>query len=289
MLRFVLILGLQVTSLALAIEDQNIPVEINPGFLGPNALPVPQLRETRVGSKMRASLGLESHYQRNRELVGNPRFAIFLPFSERAALRLSGEPLEYFVTSSDLQNERNALNKRGFAPGDLYFGAMFQILDRDYDPIDLSLNVTTKSTTGKGLESSRHTDAPGYIIDVTLADTDYTAGGIKYKLSSYIAFLAWQTGLGEQNDAFGNAIRIDYYLWPRAALSSELGYYIGTQFTEDRPVVIRVGYKYRFADWELVASYTRGINDAITNSLLLGFTFMKDYRQLFGALGLKAF
>jgi hypothetical protein len=262
-------------SFGASFDDQHMPQSLNPGYMGPNALPVPEMHASEVGNEVKASLMAEGHIKPQSEFSTNPRFSFFIPFSERTALIFNGEPVEYYSTTEALQKERRAKERKGFAPGDLYFGGMFQITSQSSFPIATSLNIMTKSTTGKELESARHTDAPGYIIDLA-AGRDLEWQGMRTHLSTYMAFLAWQTDIGEQNDAFGQAIHWDLFPTTHHKISTELAHYLGTQSEKDRPVVIRTGYTYVTQKWEVFTLYSHGLRDMIQHSVRVGWTYKLD-------------
>jgi hypothetical protein len=94
-----------------------------------------------------------------------------------------------------------------------------------------------KSTTGKGLDALRFTNAPGYVFDL-LAGKDLLASrSVAVRAVAKVGFLAWQVAHGRQDDAvnFGATLRAS--LASGISLAGEVRGYSGWRENDD-PVVV---------------------------------------------------
>ena len=104
-------------------------MKITPGYLGPNALSVPEVKRGFLNPKTEIELTASGHF-----LKGDPTqdisWRLYLPFAQnKIAVEFYGVIAEHFAFSEEIRNERFARieNGKGFAVGDLYFSTLIQI------------------------------------------------------------------------------------------------------------------------------------------------------------------
>ena len=93
---------------------------ISPGYLGPNALPVPEVRKGYISEKSEISFSAARHFH-----PGDPTqdvsAKLFLPFAKsKIAFEVYGVILENYSFTEEIRNERFARDEdgRGITRGD---------------------------------------------------------------------------------------------------------------------------------------------------------------------------
>jgi hypothetical protein len=213
-------------------------IKITPGYLGPNALAVPDVKRGFLNQKTEFEFTASSHF-----LKGDPTQDIscrlFVPFAQsKIAVEIYGVILEHFGFSEEIRNERFARieNGKGYAAGDLYFSTLIQLSKNRKFPNTL-LRMTGKTASGNQLEGARNTDSPGYFFDLSFSENfGQTETGI-FRPFGLAGFYSWQTNdeLNLQNDAFLYAIGADYER-QGLLLSASLSGYTGYKDERDRPM-----------------------------------------------------
>lgn len=240
-------------------------MKITPGFMGPNALPVPDVKRGLLDSITEIEVTFSNHFNADdptQDISGR----LFIPFAKnKIAVEMWGVAFEHFAFSEQIRNERIARNKdgKGNALGDFYFSTLIQITKDRRFPNTL-LRLATKTASGNQLESARYTDSPGYFFDLSFSkDIGKKAVGI-FRPFGLFGFYSWQTNdeLNLQNDAFLYALGADYEKnnW---LVSGSWSGYSGYKNRRDRPMqfnfelkknfkksALRVRYLYGLRDWE---------------------------------------
>ena len=267
-----ILLMLIVVSTFRTYAQQNIKVILSPGYMGANAFPVPRVSDARVGENKLVELSLETHWEFSHEISINPRANALIPWGSLVALKILFEPFEYYNTSNWLKDQRYASSKNGFAKGDIYFGALFNILHQPENNFYLALNFLTKTASGNKLEDARHFNSPGYIFDLTAQQELFPSFMAKITLSGYLAFLAWQSQFNQQNDAVGFAVKVQSP-FNKIKYGVEYAAYFGWQKKKDRPMVLRFeGILPQKNSFDLFVRYSYGLQDQIKHSLAFGST-----------------
>src|ERR1051325_6887565 len=177
----------------------------SPGYMGPNALPVPFIRTGRVGETFSLENTAEAYTGYGEETY-NTYHKLYMPMAaDKIAFEIDYRPLEYFKTNDSIRNERFARTKRaeGFAIGDVWLTSIVQVLKENGMVPDATIDVSLKTTAGKELKNARHTNAPGYIFNATIGKTIYKSEGILRSIKCYtmLGLYVWQTDPNEQDDA----------------------------------------------------------------------------------------
>ncbi len=240
-------------------------MKITPGYMGPNALPVPEVKKGFIPLKSEFEITASNHFH-----TGDPTQDIsarlLLPFAKsKIAFEMWGVLFEHFAFSEEIRNERIARNKdgKGQAIGDFYFSTLIQISKNRKFP-NTMLRLATKTASGNQLESARYTDSPGYFFDLSFSKDLGKKEAALFRPFGMIGFFSWQTNdeLNLQNDAFlyalGSELVKNSWLF-----SGSVSGYSGYKNRRDRPVqlnfevrkdfenkAIRVQYLYGLRDWE---------------------------------------
>ena len=103
---------------------------ISPGYLGPNALPVPELKDGLIPEKGEFEFGTVFHFKTG-DPTQNLSARMLIPFAKsKIALELYGIVVEKYQMSETVRDERFARDKdgRGVTQGDFYFSTLMQLI-----------------------------------------------------------------------------------------------------------------------------------------------------------------
>jgi hypothetical protein len=220
-----------------------------PAFMGPNALPVPEVRRGNIPGKGFAEFGLDGYLGRgDRTLNALVRFMTPL-FSSRAALSVSYIPVEYYRTDTltrDLRRSRE-YDGEGYSMGDIYVSTLIHLVRAGRFVPDILLGINLKTASGTNFHAARHTDSPGYYFDVSAGRSFIPEKWREASARLYImaGFYVYQTSLINhmQNDAFLFGAGMDLRLgsWK---LEQQIGGYNGYLDNGDSPLVYRFGIQW---------------------------------------------
>jgi hypothetical protein len=213
-------------------------IRITPGYLGPNALPVPEVKKGIIKPDSEFELSASAHF-----LKGDPTQDIsarlFVPFAKnKIAVEFYGVILEHFAFSEEIRNERFARieDGKGFAFGDLYFSTLIQ-LSKDRKFPNTLLRMATKTASGNQLEGARYTDSPGYFFDLSFSKQMGNVETGAFRPFGLFGFYTWQTNdeLNPQNDAYMYALGAEYER-NKFVASASLSGYSGYKNERDKPM-----------------------------------------------------
>lgn len=219
-------------------------IHITPGYLGPNALPVPEIKKGVVVPGNNLEFGMDMHF-RTGDPTQNISGKYYRSFADnKIAIEIYGVLLEHYAMSDTVRDERIARDKdgKGIAVGDLYFSTMLQLVKDKKFP-DMMLRMTGRTASGGHLDAARYSDAPGYFFDLSFSK-NYSCRNEQMSFRPYgtIGFYSWQTNdeLNLQNDAllYGAGAECKWAEW---TLSNTLSGYSGYKHERDRPMVYTFG------------------------------------------------
>lgn len=232
-------------------------------YFGPNALPVPKMREGLISPYYNVEVRPEIHLSKG-DNTYNLYTAIQIPFKGVASFEVFLVPLEYYSMDTITRDDRRArsYDPSGFAGGDFWFGTNFQMVkDKIYFP-DIIFSAYFKTASGTNLGNARYTDTPGYYILLNAGKSVYTSGELTLRLFGHLGTYIWQThsNVNTQDDAWTYGIGV-------SAKYNELLFrtiftgYQGYLDNGDRPSVFRFqfGTEKQGLNWQL--NYQYGIHD----------------------------
>ncbi len=215
-------------------------VTISPGYLGPNALPVPEVKKGLLDQEKAIEFGSDFHF-RSGDNTQNLYGKLYYPFADnKIAIELYGVLLERYAMSTEIRDERKARDKdgRGLAVGDLYFSTMIQLVKDKRFPNTL-FRMAGKTASGGRLDAARYADSPGYFFDVSFSksygDKDAT---LEWTPFASVGFYSWQTNddMNLQNDAlmYSAGLELHKNEWN---VSNSISGYTGYKEEKDKPMV----------------------------------------------------
>lgn len=248
-----------------------------PGRMGYNALPVLPNADPVIGplAEIEVTGALQLSGLDARDHATTPYLRLTVPFRETAALEIDATPIEFWRTSEATQQRLQARYRADDTPGDVRFGARFLLLRERRGPA-LGLRFSVKSATGRGLDSRRFTNAPGYEIDILAGKDVGGLGAARLRALARVGFLSWQYGQNTQDDALAYGAVLRTTGPEGVALELEWRGYAGWRFA-DRPSVLGLGAIVPVRGGELRAAVNAGVStDAPPLKLRLGYVFRFD-------------
>ncbi len=247
---------------------------LSPGYLGPNALPVPDMHTGVLFDKALFEAGSRYYFQAGEQTIdGNSR--LYFPFANgKAALEISHTPIEYYKTDTMLRDERRARSRHveGLATGDIGMNTYFALVNGPRFP-DVVLRIGLRAPSGTRLYDARFSDAPGYFFDISFGKTLIVSGENNERITrayGMLGFYAWQTNFdrNRQNDALliGFGLKMT---GKHSAFYAETAGYFGYMEMRDDPVVIRVGYDIKCDAGTVKIQYQKGVHDVYHHCIQL--------------------
>ncbi|MDH5608246.1 MAG: hypothetical protein OEY56_02100 [Cyclobacteriaceae bacterium] len=216
---------------------------ISTGRLGPNALPVPYVKDGRVHENIEYEFGIQGYFNPH-ETTLNMYNELYVPIGKNIAVGSYIVPLELFQTDTVLRDLRKSMDHdgRGVSGGDFYLSTYIQILDDQPRLPDVLLSINTKTASGTDLDGARFTETPGYFFDLSFSKTLHGKGKLSaWRPYGMMGFYSWQTFHRTlyQNDALTYGVG-STWLFPNFSLDVNTGGMRGYFDQGDRPIVSRL-------------------------------------------------
>lgn len=235
---------------------------LSPGYLGPNALPVPELKRGYIPESGGIKASLSRHFH-----PGDPTqdlsFHFLLPACEsKIAFEVFGVAGESYGYTEEIRNERFSRDEdgRGLVQGDFYFGSLVQLSKNRRFPNTL-LRMACKTASGHAY-AARFTDTPGYFMDVS--------SSVDFEISRFstirpymtLGFYSWQTynEATPQNDALFYGAGMEY-LYGDWRFAGDLAGYSGYLRQRDKPRVITLETRYDWRNTAACIQFLYGLRD----------------------------
>ncbi|MFU8843426.1 MAG: hypothetical protein ACNA7V_06415 [Bacteroidales bacterium] len=248
----------------------------SPGYMGPNALPVPRLADGILSARITLEPEATIHIQSG-EFVSGGGLRFFYPIAEGiAGLEFSHVMVEYYKTDTLIRDERFARSEQveGFATGDVNLATYLTLVKNRCWP-DMALRINLRTASGSKLSNARFTNSPGYFFDLSFGkNMTKKSEQPKPVIRMYgtLGFYVWQTNLenNRQNDAFltGLGTRLNFSLH---AFSAEAAGYFGYMKMRDDPVVVRFIYELTGKNNGLRFQYQKGVYSIYHHSVSLSW------------------
>lgn len=253
---------------------------VSAAYFGPNALPVPDLRDGRVEQDYRFVVRPEAHISKGDQTY-NLYTSIVVPLAKVASFQVFLVPSEIYKLDTITRDERFArhVNAQGYCGGDFWFGTNIQVVKDKRFP-DLVFSAYFKTASGTNLSDARYTDAPAYYLLLNAGKEVKQFGESKLRLYGHFGVYIWQTwsDLNSQDDAFAYAFGAKLYN-DNYFITAELSAYHGYLNIGDRPAVLRFQYGLINKKHEWVFRYQAGIYDFKYHSFSLAYIYTFTPKQ----------
>lgn len=237
----------------------------SPAYFGPNALPVPEIKNGKVGANGEIELSGELHFNKG-DYTQNIFTRIYYPIVKNiVAIEGYVVPIEHFKMDTVTRDIRGARLRsgEGFAGGDIYFGTLIQVVKNKKIP-DIAFRMMCRTASGTNVSAARYTDAPGYFFDLSMGKDYVNQNYFFHTIRPYLmfGFYSWQTNLDDhrQNDALMYGTGVDFST-NILEFSASIGGYKGYIKNGDSPIVagLKILNKRKYFNYSVSAKY--GLND----------------------------
>jgi len=248
----------------------------SPAYLGPNALPVPEIRDALIEKSINLETRADFHFSKG-DNTQNLFLKLFYPFWDgRVAVEIFAVPIEHFKMDTITRDERAGRDPdgEGYAAGDIYIGTLIQLVREHKHWPDLLLGITLRTASGGNVGNARYTDAPGYYFDLSAGKTFQAGQNLSLRPYVMFGFYAWQTNRDDyrQNDAFLYGVGLSLFN-KHFKCNAKYGGYKGYIGNGDAPMVLRANAIYKLPKTHLKLSFQQGLQDFGYSTVSLGAVF----------------
>lgn len=256
-------------------RDQMDKLVYSPRYFGPNAFPVPEMRDGLVSQRYEVELRGEYHYysgDKTQDLVAR----VLLPFVRgRAGVEVLWCIKEKYKMTPETRDERFAIETESPIKygGDIIFSSFFQVLKNE-KWADIVISANLKTASGGRLCDARFTDAASYWFDANIGRDVWKSkdGLASVRMQLLGGFYCWMTNdnVHRQNDAiaYGAGVTGKY---GNFTLATNMAGFFGYENNGDRPVHWRNNLTYEIKKNILSFRYTHGIKDRLYDTYSLGY------------------
>ncbi|MCY1719676.1 hypothetical protein OU798_04945 [Prolixibacteraceae bacterium Z1-6] len=246
---------------------------ISPGYLGPNALPVPEVKRGFLTNKTEFEITASSHFH-----SGDPTQDIssraYVPFANgKIAVEVYGVIFEHYAYTTEIRNERFSRdeNGKGVAIGDLYFTTLIQLI-KDKNLPNTLFRFGARTASGGNYRGARYADTPGYFFDLSFSKDIGQKENLVFRPYTMLGFYSWQTNdeLNLQNDALLYGVGTDFEKNNWRFVSSWAGYY-GYKNNGDRPMQLNFELRKDYNKKAFRIQYQHGLHDWMYRTVRFSF------------------
>ena len=246
-------------------SDWSNYIQMSSKYMGPNALPVPEVYEANVLPEIEIEGGYSYYKHKNIDAPTHASFIrIYCPVAkQRVGVEVSVVPFESYKYSDNAADYLHSIATSGSGGGDIFVNTYIQILRQNMRRPDLTLRYSMRTASGGNVNDARCTDSPGYSFDLAVGKDVFAEDNQRVKFFAMLGFYCWQIedGVNRQDDAFSYGLGASYHNkdW---TIKWDLGGYTGYKNNGDSPVVMRF-----CADFPIVKKlhgkflYESGLND----------------------------
>ena len=225
-----------------SVSDWAQYITISSKYMGPFALPVPQVYPAEISSKERAQLGYVNYQCQAGDAPTNAStMALYYSFpSGRAAIRVSQVIHETYHYSDAMADYYHAINTSGSGGGDVNISTYILLIKELERRPSLTLRYALRTASGGNLNDARFVNAAAYYFDLAIGKDVFSNEKSRLRYYALSGFYVWQLMNFEnfQNDAFQYGAGM-LYQWKDYIARWDIGGYIGYRNEGDQPMVMR--------------------------------------------------
>lgn len=255
-------------------------MEYSHAYLGPNAIPLPTLQRSDMGSYFKSSSQMS--------LIEDDSFLTLhneLHWDRgHTQIHITHQSIEYYRMSEEVRDSRISRDEDG--EGVLAGDVLIDISTRLWTKQKQSLWFTFHTKTAAGpLPQARFTDAPGYAFFFSHQKSFGFWGNWEPFLTTDAGFQVYQTHWVDypQNDGFLGNIKLQLHK-DKTYLSAQLRTFTGYFLDGDWPRLLELQWSQTFTFGRTRigrahVSWTRGLNDYPFSFLTVGMTYWLDVHK----------
>lgn len=247
----------------------------SPRYFGPNAFPIPEMRDGRVSERYEVEVRGEYHYytgDKTWDIVGR---ALLPFFRGRAGIEVNWCFKEKYKMTPETRDERFAVDTESPIKynGDIVISSFFQVLKSE-KWVDATISANIKTASGGRLCDARFTDAASYWFDVNVGRNLWKSadGKASIRMQALAGFYCWMTNDMEhrQNDAISYGVGFTGK-YRGFTLATNLAGFYGYENNGDRPIHWRNNLRYEIKKNIISFRYTHGMKDNLYETYSLGY------------------
>lgn len=243
-----------------------------PGYLGPNALPVPDMSNGTADTLNNISVHFAFHSGTGDKTKNWRMRATYCFLKSKMSADISWIPVEFFEVSPQIKDKRHVYYT-GYndtkAKGDVHVNLTLQILNRWRKDVHLAVRAGFRYASSSSVDAARFTDAPGYHFDLSAAKPLFND---RFKLIAMAGIYIWQLNTEGQNDAilYGGGCEYNYRNWRFMAACRG---YSGYRHNGDQPMVISSSLEKQFERISIILNLQEGLRDYDFTSVETGIRY----------------
>lgn len=243
-----------------------------PGFQGPNSLPVPRIGNGSADSSFTVGVTGNLHFSKGDNTQNLTVYANYSVVKELVSIDLVWVPYEKYTMSTAIKEKRHVFSpyyNDHSTPGDIHLNTTIQLLKKWRESIQLALRIGYRFPSGSDFGAARYTDGPGYYFDISMGKRIKNSS---VKWIAMMGFYVWQikSDLHNQNDALlvGSGLE-----WNKKSLKLQTyiaGYMGYLQNAGDDPFVFRANMEKKLHRTTLLLGFQQGLKDFAYSSVEVG-------------------
>ena len=247
----------------------------SPRYFGPNAFPIPEMRDGQVSERYEVEVRGEYHYytgDKTWDIVGR---ALLPFFRGRAGIEVNWCFKEKYKMTPETRDERFAVDTESPIKynGDIVISSFFQVLKSE-KWVDATISANIKTASGGRLCDARFTDAASYWFDVNVGRNLWKSadGKASIRMQALAGFYCWMTNdmVHRQNDAISYGVGFTGK-YRGFTLATNLAGFYGYENNGDRPIHWRNNLRYEIKKNIISFRYTHGMKDNLYETYSLGY------------------
>lgn len=221
---------------------------LSPGYMGPNAFPIPEIKTGVIEKSLTFETAAEGHFNEHEQTL-NLFTRLFIPFkNKKVGLQFFIVPFEIYEYDAFIRAQRSSTDYdgQGVATGDLYIGTHIQLIEEHKFSPDILLSINIKTASGNQYGAARFSDAPGYYFDLSFGKSFALSPETKLRFYGMLGFYAWQTNLPDhfQDDAVIYGLGVNLEL-KNFSVNQSFGGFSGYLDNGDHPQAYRIDIQSR--------------------------------------------
>lgn len=238
-----------------------------PGYMGINALPVPELFSLSEIRSTDLRLSERFHFHQ-REFSYSQFFQVNLYLGDEVSLFVNADFFEYYRMDSILRDYRRSpdMDGTGVTGGDIKMGVRFKL--ENISGFIPYIDFEIKTASGNKLSALRHSETPGFYSSLVLEKQIS-----KYTFLIRNGIYSWNVDNEEISNvwAYLYGIRIIRSLGGHSLVSGEISGYTSGFYKKSSPVFLRALYEYSWIKTAFGIHVSHGMNHVLYTTI--GFTF----------------